>query len=214
MTAGPDFAIYAPPSTELPPLIGKVDGWVREEHTLRMERTGHPVESGSTLTDNAVRLPDKLRLAGWVSDLLVAPEIGGPPDPARPADAWDAIYQMFSERRPVDVLTRLRVYRSMLITRATAPVDKTSGRALRFELELEEVQFARIGYARFPPAAVSPRGPAAHRTSQVDGGRRPAADVPLTAARSAPGHVFGVAAAPAAEPVPPPAGGFAFGQEF
>ena len=180
MALDPNFAIYAQQQPTDIPLIAGVSGYPSEEHRFDLSTTNHPVESGSSLSDNAVRRQEKLRLEGRVTDLLPRPESGGLPPPDRAPDVWNRIAALFKERVSVTVITNLRVYRNMLITRATAPVDRSTGRSLKFTLELTEVLFATAEIARFPPAAVDPTGPAADRTSQVDGGDRNAPTITIT----------------------------------
>ena len=60
----------------------------------------------------------------------------------------------------------------MVIERAVAPVDKTTGRSLRFTIDLVEILFTDTEIVRYSPDVVDPEGPAANRTSEVDGGDR------------------------------------------
>ena len=170
MAFDPNFAIYQQTAarTSIPVLAGRVDGYPVEEHRLDLGTTEHPVESGSTLTDNAVKRRERLRLEGWVSDILPAP--GNMLSQSRPTDVWGEIVRLFEAREPVDVVTSLRVYRNMLVVRCIAPVDKTTGRSLKFTIDLAELLFASTSIARFPPDAVD--GPADDRSSEVDGGDR------------------------------------------
>ena len=155
------FAIYEPRATEIEPLVGRVDGYLSEEHEASVSHTSYPVESGASLTDHAVRRPDKLKLEGWVSDLLPADTaFRGAPLQQRAAEAWGQIDLLMTRRRPLTVTTRLKVYRNMLLTKASAPVNGGTGYGLRFTLELEEV---------LVPAATGDCG----RVVAGSGGRRP-----------------------------------------
>ncbi len=177
MATDPFFALYPRQPTAIPAIVSLIDAYVSEEHTLTLATTAHPIESGSSLTDNAVKQPEQLKLSGWVSDLLPVPGAEVGPLGDRAPDAWAALVKLFEERVPVQVITHLRTYPQMLILKATAPVDVNTGQSLRFTLELQEVLFAQTRIVRFPPDVVNPRGPAADRTSAVDGGDRPAAFV-------------------------------------
>ena len=163
-----NFAVYQQQRTLIPVLAGRVDGYPREEHQLSSDVTRYPVESGATLNDNVVKQPDRLRLEGWVSDILPAP--GNVASPDRAADVWGEIYELIRNRTLVMVITGLRVYRDMVFKRIVAPVDKLTGRSLRFTVDLEQIQFSDTAISRFPPAVVDASGPAADRTSEVDGG--------------------------------------------
>ena len=173
------FAIFPqgptqPVPTRIPVLTGKVDAYPTEEHRIEVTTTTYPVESGASLTDNAFKQPERLKLTGWVSDLLPASDaVANIRLDDRSRSAWALIIDLMEDRLPVTVVTHLRTYRDMLITKAVAPVDVRTGRSLRFTLDLQEVLFARTRIVRLPPAAVS--GPAQERIGIVDGGERAAA---------------------------------------
>ena len=196
----PNFALYSSMRTMIPVLMGRVDGYFAEEHRLELGTTEHPIESGSTLTDNAVRRRTRLRLEGMTSDVLpidesalaeateIATLLPGRvaalsaqvltaargfrrTDPTiRSADTWAAIVDLFETRQQVSVVTPIRTYTNMLIARAIVPRDRTTGKALRFTLDLIEVLFSETELLRFSPAIVDEFGPAAFRTSVVDAG--------------------------------------------
>ena len=146
------------------PLAAIADGFISEEHAVRISKTSYPVETGGSLVDHAVVQSRTLKLAGWVSDLL-APE-GRRGNPSRGSDAWLQLNRLVESREPFLVVTMLGVYPSMLITSLKAPVDRTTGRALRFEMELEEVQFRALERGQRPPPVRI--GPAEDRSEEVD----------------------------------------------
>ncbi len=167
----PSFAVFRQGHTRIPVLEHRVDGYPIEEHRLDLATTEHPVESGNELTDNAVKRRERLRLQGWVSDLLPAP--GNTHNVERASDTWNEIVQLFEARTPIDVITTLRTYRNMLIARAVAPVDKTTGyRSLRFTIDLVEVLFTDTELSRISDDVVDQVGPAARRLTVRDHGER------------------------------------------
>ena len=156
------------------PVTAIADGFLSEEHAVRLSKTSYPVETGGSLVDHAVIQPRTLKLAGWVSDLLVPAGRRG--SPSRGKDAWSQLNQLIESREPFLVVTLLDVYPSMLITSLKAPVDRTTGRALRFEMELEEVQFRALERGQRPPPVRI--GPAEDRTEEVDRGKGNAPSIP------------------------------------
>ena len=170
-----NFALYPVVSSEVDALVGWVDGFPEEEHRVEVGVTTNPVESGSDLVDHAVRRPIMLKLTGFVSDLLAAPSLEF--SPGRSADAWAEILDLVENRTLVNVVSAFRQYENMLITKAVAPRTVATGEALRFSLELQELLFSDTEITRLPPSVVDPAGPAADRTSQVDGGDRTAEEV-------------------------------------
>ena len=156
------------------PLAAIADGSISEEHAVRTSKTSYPVETGGSLVDHAVVQPRTLKLVGWVSDLL-APE-GRRGNPSRGSDAWRQLTRLVESREPFLVVTMLGVYPLMLITSLKAPVDRTTGRALRFEMELEEVQFRALERGQRPPPVRI--GPAEDRSEEFYRGRVYAPSIP------------------------------------
>ena len=164
----PNFALYPTRAARIDPLMGRVDGYLTEEHERNVTKTSYPVESGASLTDHAVREPDKLKLEGWVSDLLPSSEAGqGAPVSERSVVAWDEIGRLMTAREPLTAVTSLGVSRDMLITKASAPVDRTTGRSLQFTLELEEIQFRSLAGITGEELAPTAGGPAEGRVGQT-----------------------------------------------
>ena len=161
-------------SRSVQPLAAIADGFISEEHAVRLSKTSYPVETGGSLVDHAVIQPRTLKLVGWVSDLL-APE-GRRGNPSRGSDAWLQLNRLVESREPFLVVTLLAFYPSMLITSLKAPVDRTTGRALRFELELEEVQFRALERGQRPPPVRI--GPAEDRSEEGNLGKINAPSIP------------------------------------
>ena len=87
------------------PLASIADGFISEEHAVRISKTSYPVETGGSLVDHAVVQPRTLKLVGWVSDLL-APE-GRRGSPSRGSDAWLQLNRLVESREPFLVVTML-----------------------------------------------------------------------------------------------------------
>ena len=170
-----DFSLYPQARTSIDQLTGRVDVYPIEQHTYELSTTEYPVESGSVLTDQAVARRAKIRLDGHVSDVMAAP--GNAFGRDRAADTWGAIERLFRKRITVTVTTDYRVYRDMLIVRAVARRDKSTGRALSFVIDLAEVLFTDTDIVRFDRESVV--GPAVDRTDLVDRGDVVAPVVPV-----------------------------------
>ena len=166
MAFDPNFALYPQRRTSVPALEGRVDGFPSEVHRQSLGTTENPVESGADLTDNAVKRRERVRLEGWVSDLVPAP--GNTFSPQRPADTWAAIIELMDDRMPITVVTAIRTYSNMLIEKAEAPRSGRTGGSLRFTIDLAEVQFADTEITRLSADKVAPASPAVERLSQLD----------------------------------------------
>lgn len=160
--------VLLPGQDNIPALTGIVDLYPVEEHEVGAEITSYPVESGASLVDNVVIKPKRLKLRGQVANLLTAP--GNAATPGRAADAWQAIVHLMEQRDRLTVSTLLGDYTDMVITRVKAPIDVRTGRALQFEMELQEVLVGRVLASYFTPEVVG--GAATDRTAAVDGGQR------------------------------------------
>lgn len=166
MAIDPNFAVYVDRRQTHVPLLSGVSGYPIEDHKFNLSVTHYPVESGSKLTDNAVREQTMVVLEGRVADIIPGFT------PGEPQRVWGRIFSLIDSRTPVIVITRLRTYPNMIITKCNAPVSRETGKSLQFRIEFTEILFATAQIVRFPPETVSPSGPAAHRTSEVDGGDR------------------------------------------
>ena len=122
-----DFGLFAVESAQIGPLVGKLDGYPTEDHQLSLQTTEHPVESGGSVTDNAVKLPDKLRLEGWVSDgLPAAGTDGGAAPDQRRAETWETIVTLMEQRELLEVVTLpqdVREHDHHVGTHRAEPVD-------------------------------------------------------------------------------------------
>lgn len=147
------FGLFGQDSTSIDGLAGVIDLWPEESHALTVSKTSYPVETGLSGTDNAVVEPKRLVLMGWVSDLLSL--LGGIisiPGPGRAKEAWGRVKELMETLEPVTVVTTIATYENMLITAADATVNEDTGKALRFEIILEEILFAETEITELPAA--------------------------------------------------------------
>ena len=169
----PDFALFGQGGVVVTGLDRAIDLNPDVDHQKTVTVTPYPIESGGSLTDNAVVEPDVLTLRSYVSDLLISENTAlNVPANSRAAAAWGIISEMFERREPLTVVTRLQQYDNMLITSLRSRQDEETGNALVFTMRLEEVLFSETRLVRFPPSALS--GPAVNRSSRVDRGEQQA----------------------------------------
>ena len=62
---GQNFLLSSSPPRYVPPLAAIADGFISEEHAVRISKTSYPVETGGSLVDHAVVQPRTLKLVGW-----------------------------------------------------------------------------------------------------------------------------------------------------
>ena len=162
---GDPFAVIPRGPTTIPALVGLTDTYLREQHNSRVRKTNQPVESGSTITDNAVVDPWQVTLTGVASNTE---------DPERPSRAWAALERMRDELQPVTLVTTLKTYETMLLVNFRGPIRRETGQALRFEATFEYLQFEGTTRAigSLPIPVPSPTGPVGDRTVNNDAGRQ------------------------------------------
>ena len=155
-----------------------MDAHPDEEHRISIDTTNYPIESGSSGTDNAVKLPDKLSLEGWVSDLFVASNaIVDIPGYGRSTEAWGRIRFLAENLEPLTVVTRLQTYENMMIKNVHCAPNEKTGKSLRFRIDLEEVIFAQTRLTKLPPSNVDQDSEAADKTSTVDFGQKQSIEI-------------------------------------
>jgi len=151
-----------------PGQIGELvlDITVNEDHQYSNTVTSFPVENGSEVTDHVRQEPEVLSLDGVVSKAPVQ-FLGGVRKLAnfilgkgegndRVQAAFESLLrdagydfpeQQGSELRarnvvkPIDIVTGLRAYNSMILTRLNFRRDKNTGEALRFSMSAKKVKF-------------------------------------------------------------------------
>ena len=128
----PNFALFTQTPLDVP-LITGVAGYRDGNFNEQSSVTRYPVESGSSLSDNIVREPARVRLDGNVSNLLAT-------DITEANVVWQHIKRLMVRATLLEVITPLGNYKNMAITRATTKIDARSSQGLRFSLELLEVQ--------------------------------------------------------------------------
>lgn len=153
----PNIALIPDAVTEIPPLVGIVDGYPEERHRLETVVGGEPLEDGRDVTDHAVARQARLELTGWVSDFN-----GGD----RPRAAWETIRRLHKDLTTVVVQTEWGRYEEMIIRRAET---HKQSRGLRFLLELHEI--LRVGVTDLDLPMGTTSGPAMARSGEVDRGR-------------------------------------------
>jgi hypothetical protein len=161
--------------TQIIEIADVVDLYPEENHSVRILKTSQPIESGSSITDNTVIAPQKLRMTGFVSN-LVPTGIAALPASERGKEAWIQIEELAKRREPVTVQTTLKIYENLLIVDLSARVDANTGLALDFTIDLEEILFANSEFTMLPADILA--GPATNKSGTVDGGGKQSPNVP------------------------------------
>ena len=121
------------------------DGFINVDHTIELQTTSNPVETGASVVDHAYVKPAELVMKVMMSDVhqsLVPGQFTGAS--FRSVNAWQVLRKLQSDRIPMSVFTRLGLYTNMLITKLTASDTAETFRALSAEVTLREIPVARV----------------------------------------------------------------------
>ena len=121
------------------------DGFIKVDHSIELQTTSNPVETGASIVDHAYVKPAELTMEVMMSDVhqsLVPEQFTGAS--FRSVNAWQVLRKLQSDRIPMSVFTRLGLYTNMLITKLTASDTAETFRALSAEVTLREIPVARI----------------------------------------------------------------------
>ena len=121
------------------------DGFIKVDHSIELQTTSNPVETGASIVDHAYVKPAELTMEVMMSDVhqsLVPEQFTGAS--FRSVNAWQVLRKLQSDRIPMSVLTRLGLYTNMLITKLTASDTAETFRALSAEVTLREIPVARV----------------------------------------------------------------------
>lgn len=146
---------------------GVVDLFTDEIHSVRIQKTSQPIETGSSITDNSIVAPQRLRMAGFVSNLVPALFVSLPVS-ERGKEAWVQLEELAKKREPVTIQTTLKLYENFLIVGLDARSDEQTGTALDFTVDFEEILFADSQFTTLPADILA--APADNKSGTVEGG--------------------------------------------
>ncbi len=121
------------------PKVGSIelDVSINEEHDFDTVISTNPTEDGVEHADNVILLPVILSMTARVSDASMVPLV--PSFGSKSIDAYNALVEVQTNKRLVQVFTGIRTYENMFIKRITVPRSSSDGNSLRFELSFHEL---------------------------------------------------------------------------
>lgn len=148
MTVSP---ILDPTSSEIKDLVyvkTNIGGWFFDaylsmEHTSKLRITEHPVQTGASITDHAYLEPRELTIEVGMSDVassIVPSQFTG--SWSRSVKAYEVLRELQAQRIPVQVLTRLGLYKNMMIESLSVPEDNKTLYGFRASINLKEILVA------------------------------------------------------------------------
>lgn len=132
------------------------DGFLKVNHSVELEITSNPVETGASVVDHAYVKPATLSMEVMMSDVHESLVPGQFLNRwSRSVSAWELLRKLQSDRIPLSVLTRLWQYDNMLIKKISAEDDASTYSALKATVELQEIPVARVKKVKISAAPQS-----------------------------------------------------------
>lgn len=136
------------------------DAYLRLDHTRKTKITQHPVETGAAITDHAYVEPAELIIEVGMSDVCVSFVEGQFNQKySRSVSAIDTLWKLQEQRIPMDVLTRLKLYRNMLIEVISVPDDWQTLNGLKATVTLREIEVVQVKTVTMNSKASSSKSP-------------------------------------------------------
>jgi hypothetical protein len=152
------------------PSIGSLtlDAAITETHEMEAELTEFPVETGSDIADNRIKRPRIVTIDGVVASAPTNPlQIVGPLAPLSVPNGFKALEALFDSSELITVVTELKTYEDMAITKISIPRSNDTGRAIFFSMECRSVQI--VSNRTFEVPVLEPE----KASTQVEQGKKP-----------------------------------------
>ena len=147
----------------------ELDAVISESHTSEVRVTRNPIELGADITDHSVVEPKRIQIIAQVSDTpLGVAAIGQIIDNitglfgsstsenvTRSNAAYNAMIQLQESREPVDIQTKLKLYRNMIITNVSVTQDKDTSRIVLMNISAEEVRIVQTKIVKLNSSQLS-----------------------------------------------------------
>jgi len=121
------------------------DAFLQMDHESSLTITSHPVETGASISDHAFVNPAQLTMQIGMSDAAHALSVDQfAQGPSRSVNAFQILQELQRQRIPLQVATRLKIYKNMLIETISAPDDYKTLYGLRATVAMKEVLVATV----------------------------------------------------------------------
>lgn len=138
-----------------------VDAAVSIKHSIGSTPTRNPVEDGAKVTDHVELEPQTVSIQGVISDTpldfnILNDIIKGDlkniqknfmdgvnstlNKTSRSVEQYQALMELWKTRQPFQVITGFKVYDNMILTRLDVDQSATTGKAMHFSADLEEIR--------------------------------------------------------------------------
>lgn len=151
-----------------------IDGTISMSPSMTATTAGSPIEDGSEITDNVVLNNRILNITDAIIQKtnLMTLGIGSNPLENRAKDGYDQIKELWENKIPLTVITKLDRFSPVVITSFIPRSNSDIGDSLRFSITLEELQIIKSLEVTLPVKDVSED--AASAASEVSEGKKAA----------------------------------------
>jgi hypothetical protein len=120
------------------------DAYFNINHESNLAITEHPVQTGASISDHAYMEAQNVTFEIGMSDVMqdissTAIESFGGTSSSRSVNAYKVLRKLQSDRIPIDAITRLGIYKNMLIETISAPDDNKTLYGLKATVVLKEI---------------------------------------------------------------------------
>lgn len=120
------------------------DAFLSIDHTSKLNITEHPIESGANVSDHAFLEPKELTMEIGMSDCMKSIVSGQfKKGNSRSVTAYRTLIELQAQKVPLQIYTRLGIYRNMLIETISAPDDYKTRYGLNVTVTFREVFIAK-----------------------------------------------------------------------
>jgi hypothetical protein len=138
-----------------------VDAAVFIKHSISSSMTKNPVEEGAQVTDHVELNPQAISIQGVISDTPLDFNVlndivkgnfknlgksfsdgvkSSLNKSSRSVEQYQALMELWKSRKPFQVITGLKVYDSMILTKLDVDQTSTTGQAIHFNADIEEIR--------------------------------------------------------------------------
>lgn len=152
-----------------------VDLWTSEHHSLKVNKSQYPVQSGFVISDTAYVEPKKLSLQGYIVNVQSVPFTFGAlgyQSKQRIKDGWQLLEKAAKELMPLNINTNVASYTNMLITGLSTSMDKSTGTNMLFNIDFEEIKIVQSQLVSLTPSKLEgDNNPAKNMTDKANAGQ-------------------------------------------
>ena len=132
-----------------------IDATVSQAHGADVDVTTHPIEAGAAVTDHVLKRPETLRLDCVVADYPRPTNGVQAGAQGRSRAIYERLLASMSAGELIEVETRLRTYRNVIVQSLQSPVDSAVAGGARFSLTFSEIRI--VGTKRVAASAGNSR---------------------------------------------------------